>query len=61
MKFAEKVKWEVVSDPVEEKGALKADKYNMCIDLANAMADKLESGNDPVVPVNESCINPQSK
>jgi flavorubredoxin len=45
MKFAEKVKWEVVSDPVEEKGALKADKYNMCIDLANAMADKLEIEN----------------
>lgn len=44
LKFAERVKWELVSEPVEEKGALKQDKYNMCIDLANAMADKLERG-----------------
>ncbi|MCW0482966.1 FprA family A-type flavoprotein [Gaoshiqia sediminis] len=41
MKFAEAVKWELVYDPVEEKGALKKDKYEQCIELANAMADKL--------------------
>ncbi|MCL3779291.1 FprA family A-type flavoprotein [Prolixibacteraceae bacterium JC049] len=40
-KFAEKIKWEVVNEPVEEQGALKKDKYEQCIELANAMADKL--------------------
>lgn len=40
-KFAENIKWELVSQPVEEKGTLKTDKYQQCIDLANAMADKL--------------------
>ena len=40
-KFAENIKWELVYQPVEEKGTLKADKYQQCIDLANAMADKL--------------------
>ncbi|MGQ8335083.1 FprA family A-type flavoprotein [Sunxiuqinia sp. A32] len=43
MKFAENIKWEMVHDPIEEKGALKVDKYQQCIDLANAMADKLLS------------------
>ena len=42
-KFAENIKWELVYDPVEEKGTLKADKFRQCIDLANAMADKLQS------------------
>ncbi len=41
MKFAENIKWELVSEPVEEKGALKNDKFEQCIALANAMADKL--------------------
>lgn len=41
-KFAEKIKWEVVNDPVEEQGALKKDKFEQCIALANAMADKLD-------------------
>ena len=41
-KFAEKIKWDLVFDPVEEKGALKKDQFNMCIALANAMADKLQ-------------------
>ncbi len=41
MKFADSCGWELVSDPVEEKGALKAEKYQKCIDLANAMADKI--------------------
>ncbi|WP_234406675.1 FprA family A-type flavoprotein [Prolixibacter bellariivorans] len=43
MKFAENIKWDVVYEPVEEKGALKADKFQMCIDLANAMADRLNA------------------
>jgi hypothetical protein len=33
--------WETVYEPVEEKGSLKPEKFLMCIDLANAMADKL--------------------
>jgi flavorubredoxin len=41
MKFADTCGWELVADPVEEKGALKGDKYQKCIDLANAMADKI--------------------
>lgn len=40
-KFAENIKWELVGNPVEEKGTLKSDKYQQCIDLANAVADKL--------------------
>ncbi len=41
MKFAEKIKWELVHDPIEEKGALKPDNFTKCIEMANAMADKL--------------------
>lgn len=41
-KFAENIKWDLVYDPVEEKGALKSDKLAMCINMANAMADKLD-------------------
>lgn len=41
-KFAENIKWELVGEPVEEKGTLKADKYQQCINLANAVADKLK-------------------
>jgi flavorubredoxin len=40
-KFAENIKWELVYQPVEEKGTLKKDKFEQCIGLANAMADKL--------------------
>jgi flavorubredoxin len=40
-KFAENIKWEMVYEPVEEKGILKADKFRMCIELADAMADRL--------------------
>ena len=40
-KFAEMIKWEMVYEPVEEKGSLKADKFRMCIEMADAMADKL--------------------
>lgn len=42
-KFAEAIKWDVVNPSVEEKGALKADKYEEARLLADAMADKLES------------------
>lgn len=39
--FADNIKWDLVYEPVEEKGTLKKDKFNQCIELANAMADKL--------------------
>ncbi len=41
LKFAENIKWEVISEPVEEKGTLKNDKFEQCIALADAVADKL--------------------
>jgi flavorubredoxin len=41
MAFAEKIQWELVYEPIEEKGALKADNYEKCLALADAMADKL--------------------
>ena len=41
-KFAETIQWEIVNPSVEEKGALKNDKAAEAIQLANAMADKLE-------------------
>jgi len=40
-KFAEMIKWDLVYEPIEEKGSLKTDKYRMCIEMADAMADKL--------------------
>jgi len=40
-KFADTIKWELVYIPVEEKGTLKKEKFGQCIELANAMADKL--------------------
>ncbi len=43
--FAEKIKWELVSEPIEEMGALKADKKAELENLANAMADKLLAEN----------------
>ncbi len=39
--FADNMKWDLVYDPVEEKGTLKQSKFEQCIELANAMADKL--------------------
>ena len=39
--FAEKIKWEMVYEPIEEKGNLKANTHEELINLANAMADKL--------------------
>jgi len=38
----ETLKWESVAEPVEEKHALKADKYNSCWQLGEAMADRLK-------------------
>lgn len=40
--FAEKIKWEIINPSVEEKGALKQEKHEEAIALANAMADRLE-------------------
>lgn len=40
-KFAENIKWELVGEPIEEKGTLKTDKFEQCVALANAVADKL--------------------
>jgi flavorubredoxin len=42
--FAERINWELVSESVEEKGALKEENFGKCIELANAMADKLLAG-----------------
>lgn len=39
--FAEKIKWEQVYEPIEEKGNLKMNTQQELINLANAMADKL--------------------
>ncbi len=38
----ESLKWECVGDSVEEKHALKADKYEACLKLGKAMADRLK-------------------
>ena len=40
-KFAENIKWELIYEPVEEKGTLTSDKFKMCLELADRMADKL--------------------
>ncbi|TKG95987.1 FprA family A-type flavoprotein [Puteibacter caeruleilacunae] len=40
-KFADNIKWDLVYDPIEEKGSLKGDKFAMCVNLANEMADRL--------------------
>lgn len=39
----ETLKWESVAEPVEEKHALKADKYKACWQLGEAMADRLKA------------------
>ncbi len=39
--FAEKIKWEMVYEPIEERGALKSDMHEELLKLADAMADKL--------------------
>lgn len=40
--FAEEIGWNVVSDPVEEKMALKHEKQQACYELGLAMAKKLK-------------------
>ena len=40
-KFAENIKWELVHDPIEEKGSLKENNREELIRLADSMADKL--------------------
>ena len=40
-KFAEKIQWDLVYEAVEEKGGLKQLQFSECINLANAMADKI--------------------
>jgi len=39
--FAERIKWEMVYEPIEEKGALKVNTKDELLKLADAMADKL--------------------
>ena len=39
----ENLKWESVAEPVEEKHALKADKYKACWQLGEAMANRLKA------------------
>jgi flavorubredoxin len=39
--FAEKIKWEQVYEPIEEKGNLKVSTQEELMKLADAMADKL--------------------
>lgn len=39
--FGEKMKWETVGEPVEQKQAMNADKYEECLALGEAMAKKL--------------------
>lgn len=41
--FGEKMKWEVVSAPVEQKQGLSPDKYQECLALGEAMAAKLKN------------------
>jgi flavorubredoxin len=41
-KFAEAINWEMINPVVEEKGALKNDKYQEILNLANAIADTLD-------------------
>lgn len=42
MVFAEKIKWEMVYEPVEEQGSMKAETFTKLLKLADAMADKLQ-------------------
>ncbi len=39
--FAEKIKWEMVYEPIEEKGNMKVNTREELVNLANAMADRL--------------------
>ena len=41
---AEKLKFEVVSNPIEMKQSMKADNYAQAKELAKAMAERLNAG-----------------
>lgn len=41
--IGEELNWEIVGESVEEKHALKADKYEACLRLGKAMADRLKA------------------
>ena len=41
--FAENIKWEQVYEPIEEKGALKKERKEELLKLADAMAEKLHA------------------
>ena len=43
--FAENIKWEMVYEPIEEKGNMKVNTREELIKLADAMADKLLADN----------------
>lgn len=43
--FGERMKWEVVGEPIEQRQALSADKYEACLALGEAMAKKLTIDN----------------
>ena len=40
--FSEKIKWEIIGEPVEEKYTLKEDKYKECLEIAREMANKIK-------------------
>jgi flavorubredoxin len=40
--FAERMNWETVSEPVEQKQGQKADTYEACLNLGKTMANKLK-------------------
>lgn len=40
--FSEKIKWEMVGQPVEEKYTLKEDKFQACLEIAREMANKIK-------------------
>jgi flavorubredoxin len=40
--FAERMNWEIVGEPVEQKQGGKADTYEACANLGKAMADRLK-------------------
>src|SRR5690554_659503 len=44
--FAENIKWEMVYEPVEEKGTLRQQNKDHLLKLADAMADKLIGGQE---------------
>ena len=44
--FGENLKWEIIDQPVEEKHALKKQKYDECRTLGKNMAEKLKAERD---------------